>query len=142
MRDLLFGGVANPRLTDTGLLIYRVFAGLALAFLHGVGKVPPSEMFVQMVAGLGVPSHGLFAWAAAAAEFGGGLLLAAGLLTRPVALVLIVHFTIVVGLAHAGDPISTREPALFFLTTAILFLATGAGRYSADAAIAPRHARP
>ena len=136
MRNLLFG---RPRPdssgVDLGLMILRVVAGLAIALLHGIGKVPPSEGFAGMIGGMGLPAPGLFAWFAALAEFGGGLLLAAGLLTRPVALVLVVHFTIVVLLAHAGDPLSDRELPLLFGTIALQFLLTGPGRYSVDGMI-------
>ena len=49
---------------DIGALLLRAFAGLALAFAHGIGKMPPSEGFVGVVAGLGFPAPGAFAWAA------------------------------------------------------------------------------
>ena len=138
MKTFLFGSTPHDRQSDFGLVVLRVFAGLALALLHGWGKVPPSGGFVGMVGGMGLPAPELFAWAAAFAEFGGGLLLALGLLTRPAALLLVVHFIIVVLLAHAGDSIGDRELPLFFLSTAVLFLFAGPGRYSLDAAIGNR----
>jgi putative oxidoreductase len=136
--DLLFGGTVHEQATDIGLLIMRVFTGLALALAHGWGKVPPSQGFVGMIGGMGLPAPELFAWLAALAEFGGGLLLAAGLLTRPVSFVLVVHFLVVVFLAHAGDAFGDRELPLFFLVAALLFLLAGAGRYSVDAALRGR----
>jgi putative oxidoreductase len=137
-RNLLFGA---PARVDTpaghaGLLVLRVFAGLALAFAHGYGKIPPSPGFAGMLGGLGLPAPEAFAWMAALAEFVGGLLLALGLLTRPVAFVLVVHFAVVVLLAHAGDPFGDRELGLFFGVTALLYLLAGPGRYSVDAALA------
>jgi putative oxidoreductase len=136
--DLLVGGEVNSRATDVGLLILRVFAGLALALAHGWRKVPPSAGFVGMIGGLGFPAPELFAWLAAAAEFGGGLLIALGLLTRPASLLVVGHFTLVVLVAHAGDPFGDRELPLFFLVTALLFLLAGPGRYSVDAALRGR----
>jgi putative oxidoreductase len=135
-RSLLFGVPLNARTTDIGLLVLRLFAGLALALAHGWGKVPPQPGFVGMIEGMGVPAPGIAAWGAAIAEFGGGLLIAAGLLTRPAALLVFVHFTVVVLLAHAGDPFDARELAMFFWFTALLYLLAGPGRYSVDAAIA------
>jgi putative oxidoreductase len=135
-RDVLFGGNLNATTTDMGLVILRVYTGLALAFAHGMGKVPPQPGFVSMVEGMGMP--GFFAWLAALAEFGGGLLLAVGLMTRPVAFVLVIHFAVVVLLAHAGDPFGRRELPLFFFTVALLFLFAGADRYSADAMLSRR----
>jgi putative oxidoreductase len=84
---------------------------------------------------MGLPAPELFAWLAAFAEFGGGLLIAVGLLTRPAALLVAAHFVVVVLLAHAGDPFGRRELPLFFLTAALLFALSGAGRYSVDAAV-------
>jgi putative oxidoreductase len=86
-----------------------------------------------MVEGMGMPAPLLFAWLAAAAEFGGGLLIAIGLLTRPASIFVAVHFLIVVFLAHAGDPFGRRELPLFFFFAAVLFALAGPGRYSVDA---------
>ena len=141
MKDLIFGWTLHDKATDAGLLVIRLIAGLSVAFLHGIGKLPPQEGFVGMVGGMGLPAPGLFAWLAGLAEFGGGLLLAVGLLTRPVAFVLAVHFIIVVMMAHAGDPIGDRELPLLFLGTAILLLLAGPGRYSVDGALAGRRGR-
>jgi putative oxidoreductase len=136
--DVLFGFEANSRLTDVGLLILRVFAGLALALAHGWGKVPPAPGFVGRVGGMGFPAPEFFAWMAAFAEFGGGLLIALGLLTRPASFLVVGHFVIVVLLAHAGDPFGRRELPLFFLVAGLLYLLAGAGRYSLDALIRAR----
>lgn len=139
-RSLLFG---TPHTTDTpaghaGLALLRVFAGLALAFGHGLGKIPPSEGFVGMIGGMGMPAPELAAWAAALAEFVGGILLALGLLTRPTSLVIAIHFAVVVLLAHAGDPFGDRELGLMFFFVALAFMLAGPGRYSVDAALAGR----
>jgi putative oxidoreductase len=139
VRTLLFGTKTAGRTGDAGLLLLRVAAGLALALLHGIGKIPPGQGFVGHVGGLGFPvSATAWAWAAAFAEFGGGLLLAIGLLTRPVAALVALHFVFVVFVAHAGDAISDRELPLFFLFTALLFTLVGAGRYAVDALITRR----
>jgi len=132
IRRYLLGGTPNRGATDLGLLLLRLFAGLALALAHGMGKIPPSEGFIGRVAGMGIPAPVFFAWMAGLAEFGGGLLLAIGLLTRPVSLLLIFHFTFVALVAHVGDPFRARELAIFFLFTAVLYLLSGGGRYSVD----------
>jgi putative oxidoreductase len=140
-RDWLFGTFTTGPLGDAGMMLLRVYAGLALAFQHGRGKIPPSEGFQGMVGGLGFPAPELFAWMAGLAEFGGGILLALGLLTRPVAAILVLHFLVVAFLAHAGDPFARRELPLFFLFTALMFTLTGAGRYALDALIRGRRMR-
>jgi putative oxidoreductase len=133
--SLLAPASGVPRHVDIGLLIVRVFAGLALAFAHGIGKVPPSDRFIDRVAGMGLPAPELFAWLAGAAEFGAALLLALGLLTRPAAFLILGNFVVVAGLAHAGDSFGDREKPLLFLTIALLYLFAGPGRYSLDAVL-------
>jgi putative oxidoreductase len=114
------------------LLAVRLFTGLALALAHGVGKIPPSGRFVERVGALGFPSPEVFAWLSALAEVGAGALLAIGLLVRPAALVVAVNMAVAAFLAHAPDPFRTREPALLFLSLALVFLALGGGRFSLD----------
>ena len=60
-------------------------------------------------------------------------MIAVGLLTRPVALFVTLHFLFVVFLAHAGDPIGQRELPLLFLVAAATVMLTGPGRFSLDA---------
>ena len=138
-KNLMFA-TSYSNAADAGLLLLRVFTGLSLAIAHGWDKVPPSARFVSRVGEMGLPAPELFAWLAALAEFGGGLLLAAGLFTRPVALFVVAHFVVVVTLAHAGDPFGTREKPLLFGFVALLFVLTGPGRYSLDALLNRRRA--
>lgn len=139
MRALLFGGVkGSSRLFDLGVLPLRVFAGVALAIAHGLGKVPPSPQFVDNVGGFGFPVPTVFAWAATAAEVGGGLLLAVGLLTRPSAFLILCTMAVAAFLEHARDPFAAKEKAFLFGHIAFLFLCVGAGRYSLDARFVKR----
>lgn len=122
----------NTRYDDVALTALRVFIGLTMAFSHGLGKIPPSEMLIGGVASLGFPAPELFAWMAGLAEFAGGLLLALGLLTRPAAA--FVVFTMVVAAfgVHAADPFVKKEMALLYLFTSLFFVLHGAGRWSID----------
>lgn len=130
---LLFGGDGGgSALADAGLLVLRLFAGLALALAHGLGKLPPSPQFVEGTAAMGFPLPGLFAWASGLAEFGGGLLLALGFLTRPAAFFVAFNMSVAAFGAHAGEPFTDREMALFFLAVALLFGLAGSGRYGLD----------
>jgi putative oxidoreductase len=139
IRDFAFDGrPAGTAAADAGLALVRIVVFLLLAFLHGMGKLPPQEGFVGMVGGLGFPAPGLFAWLAAIAEVGGAALLVLGLLTRPAALLLFVHFLFVIFIAHGGDPFGDRELPIIFCTTALLFLLAGPGRYSLDHLIGTR----
>lgn len=135
VQSFLFGAVSRDRPADIGLLVLRVVTGLSLALAHGLGKLPPSPGFVQMVGGMGFPLPELFAWGATIAELGGGLLLAAGLLTRPAALLIVINMAVVVLFAHPGGGFSERELGLLYGLIALTFAILGAGRYSLDAAL-------
>ena len=134
LRNLISGTRLTPA-ADVGLLLGRLIFGVSLALAHGIGKIPPDPGFATRVGEMGFPAPTLFAWLAALAETLGAFLIAIGLLTRPAALFVTLHFLFVVFLAHAGDPFGDRERAVLFLTLALVFLFTGAGRYSADAVI-------
>jgi putative oxidoreductase len=138
----IFGtrAVGSPT-ADAGLVALRIMAGLLLASLHGIGKVPPQEGLVGWIGAMGFPAPIVFAWLAGLAEFLGGLLIAIGLLTRPAAAFVFIHFVIVVFVAHAGDAIGDRELAILFGIIALTLALTGPGRYSVDALIAGRTAR-
>lgn len=130
---ILFGGDGGgSAVADAGLLVLRLFAGLTLAFAHGLGKLPPSEGFVESVSGLGFPAPEIFAWAAGLAEFAGGLLLALGLFTRPAAVAIAFTMAVAAFGRHGDDPFSSKEKALLFLAIAVAFLLAGSGRYGLD----------
>lgn len=118
---------------NAGLALLRIFAGLSLAFAHGIGKLPPSDGFIEAVGNLGFPLPAFFAWCSGFAEFFCGLLLAIGLLTRPAAIFIAINMSVAVFLRHADDPFSSKEKALLFLVIAILFLIIGSGKYGVDA---------
>lgn len=131
MKSLLFGGVRmNSALGDAGLLVLRVFTGLSLAYAHGWSKVPPGADFVKTVTSLGFPAE--MAYLTMLTEFFGGLALAAGLLTRPVALAMVINFAVAGFVAHATDPYVRKELPFLFLAVATMFLCVGAGRFSVD----------
>jgi putative oxidoreductase len=131
MNSVLFGGVRmSSALGDLGLLVLRVFAGLSLAYAHGWSKVPPGEGFVKTVTSLGFPAE--MAYLSMLAEFFGGLALALGLATRPVALALVGNFVVAGFMAHAADPYVRKELPFLFLAVATMFLCVGAGRFSVD----------
>ena len=131
--NLIFGGVGiRSTAGNIGLLILRVFAGLGLAFAHGIGKVPPSERFIAGVVKLGFPLPTLFAWAAGASELLGGVFLAAGFMTRPAAFFVACTMAAAAFIRHAADPFGGKEKALLYLCIAIFYFFVGAGRFSID----------
>jgi putative oxidoreductase len=103
-----------------------------MAFGHGLGKLPPSEAFMGGVAELGFPLPHLFAWAAGLSEFVGGLFLAAGLFTRPSAMLVAITMAVAAFGRHALDPFNIKELALLYLLMALIFVARGASKWSVD----------
>lgn len=139
MRNFLFGGAGGgSKAADVGLLLLRLVAGFGLAFGHGLGKFPPSERFIESVSRLGFPEPMIFAWAAALTELVGGILLAAGLLTRPAALAIAFAMATAAFRSSAGEPFAGKEKALLYMTVAVCFLFAGAGRYAVDALLRRR----
>ncbi len=125
----------QSNIESTGLLILRIIVGVAFIF-HGSGKI--SNPFGWMPPNAGVP--GFFQMLAAISEFGGGIALLLGLLTRLGALGLCFTMTVATSM-HAfvlHDPFvnltggSSFEPALGYLGIAILFLTMGPGKFSVD----------
>jgi putative oxidoreductase len=144
LKSLLFGGPGTAsKVGDVGLLVLRAGIGLIMAFGHGLGKLwsdgglGPPDRFVSGVEGLGFPAPLLFAWLSVFAEFFAALLIAAGLLTRPAALMLAGNMFVAAFLGHSGDPFfgppPSKEPAMLFMIPALALMFIGAGRYSLDA---------
>lgn len=134
LKSLLFGGDRGLSLTvNLGSTLLRVFAGLAMAFGHGLGKVQDPSGVIGFATKNGFPFPTLFGWAAAVSEFFFALMLAFGLLTRLSSLM--VGITMVVGFVgvHLYDPFAKQEKALLYLFICLLFLIKGAGDWSIDA---------
>lgn len=138
LKWLISGSESGSFSAQFGLTFLRGFTGLSLAFAHGIGKIPPSERFIESVSRMGFPLPDFFAWAAGISEFFGGLLLAAGLMTRPSSFLIIVTMAVAAFVRHADDPFTTKEKALLFACVALLFLLVGCGKYGLDALIRRR----
>jgi len=131
--------------SDVGLLLLRLALG-AIMIAHGVGKVYPNPAdgvagFSNYVANLGVPYPYPMAWAAVAAEIGGGLLVVVGLFARIGALsiagvmfvaLFMVHwqngFFIPQDATHVGRISVGYEYTLALLAMALCLVCTGPGR--------------
>lgn len=125
-------GHSQNQLADLGL---RMFAGLSMAFGHGLGKVPPSEGFINNLDGQGLPLAFVFAWAAGLSEFLGGLFLALGFTTRLAALFMTMTMLYAGLIHHGADPFSSKEKALLYAAIGLFYTLRGAGKYSVDRVI-------
>lgn len=139
LKSILFGGTNFRSIPgNLGLAILRIFAGTALAFAHGIGKMPPSEDFIQNTGKLGFPAPVIFSWAASLSEFAGGILLALGLFTRLSSFFIAFTMFVAAFAQHLQDGFEKQEKALMYLFIALLFVGTGSGQLGVDAMIRDR----
>ncbi|MDM7923334.1 MAG: DoxX family protein [Pyrinomonadaceae bacterium] len=136
LKKVLFGGESGLSPTaNLGLTVLRIATGLAMAFGHGLGKMPPGPGLIERSAQMGFPAPSLFAWAAAFSEFFGGLFLAIGLFTRLSSFLIgCTMLTALVGV-HAADPFAAQEKAFLYLFLAVAFMLKGSGDWSIDGLI-------
>ena len=133
LKQKLFSGQSPATaVSDLLVTVARVGAGLTMAMQHGYGKMPPPDRFVSGLESMGFPAPEAFAWMASLAEFGGGLFLAVGLLTRPSALFLAITMAVAFFVAHGADTFDKRELSFLYLCLTLVFLAMGSGRFGID----------
>lgn len=155
MKKLLFAAAPlGPRATDALYLLFRLHLGLSIALGAGwaklvnlsttrdldkllldPGQLGTPDWFVQQVAGLGFTFPSPYFWAALAVwgEFIGGLLLAAGLLTRAAAAQLAVQFLVIAFCWYeTPEPIVGMYYQQLLFWAFVLVTALGGGRYSLD----------
>lgn len=100
--------------------------------------MPPPEKLIEGVTALGFPFPLAFAWAASLSEFGGGILLALGFLTRPAAMMLAITMLVAAFGAHLSDPLKVKELALIYFSIALVFATRGEGKWAVDSLIRKR----
>ena len=133
LKRVLFGGESGLSFpANAGLTLLRIFAGVALLMSHGMGKIPPSEGFINAAGNIGFPAPSLFAWAAGLSESLGGAFLALGLFTRPAAFFIAVTMATALLGVHRADPFQKQELAFMYFFIALAHVLMGAGDWSLD----------
>ena len=123
--------MGEGRYAPQALSLLRIVAAL-LFLLHGASKLfnyPPFPM--------ALPETGSMLWIGAILELAGGLLLLAGLFSRPVAFILSGEMAVAYWMFHAPKStfpsINQGEPAILFCFIFLLIAAAGPGLWSLDA---------
>jgi putative oxidoreductase len=144
LNKFLFGGPGTATsLGDVGLLVARLGFGAYIA-LHGYSKLVHddgiyiSPQFVQGVAAMHFPTPIVFAWMATLTELLGGILIAVGFMTRPMAFALVFNMAVASFIAMKDlpwfDPAGghSKEFPLLFLLFFVLLLLIGSGRFAIE----------
>lgn len=129
------------RLQPLGLLAMRLAVG-AIMIAHGWQKVMNPGMARAVAAGTGAP--GWMGYLLIAAEFGGGILLVLGLLTRPAAASIVIDMTVAILKVHLKNGFTGQGNYQFPLTCWALAFALiffGAGPIALDWVIGGRSRR-
>lgn len=127
------------KFSNIAVSLLRFASGLMLMYFHGLGKVNSAFgylingnewKFINTVKSIGFPAPVLFALAATASEFIGGILLAIGLFTRYSAF--FIAFTMAVAIyRHLTTDLRFELAALYFLI-ALVFIFKGGEGISVD----------
>lgn len=134
----LFAPGNDSALTSFGLLVLRLWLGLAMLLIHGLDKLNHFSMYATMFPdplGIGVkPGLALVTFA----ESVGGLLVALGLLTRFGALTLVIDMGVAFFMVHkmaVGMAPHSGELAFIYLAGFVVLLIAGPGKFSMDKAL-------
>jgi putative oxidoreductase len=123
--------------SDLAYLIVRVTAGLML-IPHGWMKVTSFGVagVAGMLAKMGTPAPEFFAYLIMALETIGGVMIAIGFLTRPIAAMLVIEFAVIIFIAHWPKGYSASAGGIEYpLMWGLILLAIalrGGGPWSVD----------
>jgi putative oxidoreductase len=130
---------------NAGLLVLRLVVGLTF-LLHGLDKLGDLSGTEAFFASLGIPAPGIMAPFVALTETVGGALLIGGLATPLVGVALAGDMSVALVTQHIDEGFFAAdggiELVLLLGGASVALALTGAGRFSADAALdLPRHLR-
>jgi putative oxidoreductase len=126
----------NAQLKNIGLLVLRVFLGLAMLFGHGLSKwtklIEGGEIQFADPFGIGELSSLILA---VFAEVFCSALLVFGLLTRLFLIPLIITMAVAVFYVHFSEGFAGFEKALLYLIGYLTLMISGPGKFAIDSLI-------
>jgi putative oxidoreductase len=124
---------------DTAATLLRMAVGV-IFIAHGWGKVIDVAGTAQQFASLGIPEPQIMVYVAIAGEFGGGLGLLIGFLTRIAALGTLCTMLVAIMSVHMGHGLFAKnggyEYPLVLALVSLFFVTHGARVFSVDALLA------
>jgi putative oxidoreductase len=125
-------------------LVIRAFVGAVLVWGTADNVFHHARMleFRDFLAANGFPAPLFCARLSAYAQFACGLLILAGALVRPAALVMAVNFVVALAMVHVGLPFSANVAPLSMLAGSLFLFLAGAGPFSVDEALRARAPAP
>lgn len=129
----------TDRHVDRGLFVLRIAVAIIFirhghAKLFAMGHEGVTGFFTQ----LGIPLPGLAAWGVTILEFFGGIALAIGLFSRPLALLFFADMLGAIGFALLPKGFGAFELEFLLAVVSLAIALAGGGAYSVDARIAAR----
>lgn len=135
MLKRIFAPGNDSFLTSFGLLVLRLWLGIAMLLIHGLDKLEHFSVYATHFPnplGIGVkPGLALVTFA----ETAGAVLLALGLLTRFGALTLVIDLGVAFVMVHkmaVGMAAHSGELAFIYLAGFVMLFIAGPGRFSLD----------
>lgn len=133
----IFDFMGTSRWIDTALFFLRIFAGVMMFTFHGLVKFQNfNELAYDFPDPVGWGNVTSFVMIMLA-ETLGSILLIAGFLVRPAALVLAVGMFTASFLAFPGTPFSVHELSFVYLGIYVTLLISGGGKYAVDRLVFP-----
>ncbi|TCJ40892.1 DoxX family protein [Parafrankia sp. BMG5.11] len=122
------------RYSDLTLFALRALTGAFL--IHetwdNVSSAARMTEFVEFLGQFGFPAPALLAPLSVAIQFGCGILLVGGLLTRVAGLLIAVNFVVAVLMVHWDEAFRGWWPAIVLVFLGLHFAAAGSGRFGLD----------
>lgn len=122
------------RYSDLTLFALRALTGAFLVHetWDNVSSAARMTEFVEFLGQHGFPAPALLAPLSVAIQFGCGILLVAGLLTRAAGLLIAANFVVAVLMVHWDEAFRGWWPAIVLVFLGLHFAAAGSGRFGLD----------